>query len=379
LAACGSDDEGTATTAFAGDVVTSDDGALTIAVPVGATDEAVSATLVADADVPAELDDEVFAGPVYLLGPDGSDFAEPLTLTLTQPVSEFADEGRTPLLVPVLYSPSEGFSLLEGATVEIVDGMVTISGTTTHFSYLTEVRIGQPIATLDPDPVIAEVGATFTIELVSSETGVEGVGWSATPPVTPLENRERTHDFECTEVGSASVTVEVNFDFGDPRSSVHPVADFLNELLEFEPDDLVYLSVDVECVAATTTTGPGDTAVTTTVTTTAAGGDTPLCTPDDDHACHVVPVGDHVAHVKLPREIVEGEAQGEVCVTDTDGTLVGVMQWFFSWFPESGEPSHVEFSIDGCGFWSMSIRSGAPGSMWTSNGTEAVPFADFAG
>ncbi len=103
----------------------SNDGALQVVIPAGALPSNVMVTV-----TPAASPGGGSIGTVYEIGPTGTEFATPITLTLQYDPSKLG--GTDPSMLRVATYASGGWQMLPGATVDTQTK--TVSGTTTHLS-----------------------------------------------------------------------------------------------------------------------------------------------------------------------------------------------------------------------------------------------------
>jgi hypothetical protein len=120
----------TATIGTTGGGLASDDGALQVAIPAGALPSNVMVSV-----TPTTPPGSGSIGTVYEIGPTGTQFATPITLTLQYDVAKLA--GTDPSMLRVATFASGGWQMLPGAKVDTQ--AKTVSGTTTHLSPYTLV------------------------------------------------------------------------------------------------------------------------------------------------------------------------------------------------------------------------------------------------
>ena len=168
LAACGDgdgDDDGPDTI-----VITSDDGRLTIEIPLDALDDedlVMSITAVPKEELPEELQVVRGAGTGYRLEPDGLEFSEPVAVSLELDRSELEDEPEDGISAYALVSFRDGGEpeLLENLVTEARLGEETVvaRGELTHFSWLTKTK-GSLTVRMDLLGREQPVGGTFVAD-----------------------------------------------------------------------------------------------------------------------------------------------------------------------------------------------------------------------
>ena len=159
--------------------VTSDDGKLTLEIPVTAVDEdtEITATAVPLDELPDELQVVQGAGTGYRLEPDGLAFAEPVAVALELDRSELnedPDGGVTAHALVSLGSDGE-LELLDDLVTEASLGSDTIvaRGSLRHFSWLTRTQ-GSLMVRLEEVDIMQPVGATFTAGAIMTNTDASG-------------------------------------------------------------------------------------------------------------------------------------------------------------------------------------------------------------
>ena len=192
LAACGGDAIGTTTTAATTTVavttttteasfeVVSDDGVVTVRVPESAmaTDPGITIRPMEPDEYPTGL--EVITedvGVVYELGPAGTEFAAPVTVSFRLPTHLLADlePNEVPLFV-LFTTSSDRFEMYGDLTVTRNGTELVVTGTTTHFSPVVLAREATTVVTtIDREEI--ENGASMrsvadVIELLNEAPGV---------------------------------------------------------------------------------------------------------------------------------------------------------------------------------------------------------------
>jgi hypothetical protein len=161
--------------------VTSADGVVTVEAPPSVTDQGIVLSispLTADA-MPAGLKSLADSAIVlaYDLGPDGSTFTEPVTVTfLIDPLLYGLDppDGALPLLV-VLTTDSDGaLEIVGGVNVTKQDDIIVVAAELTHFSPAAVVVPGADYLRLQPRVLSLTVGQSerADVELVDEERDI---------------------------------------------------------------------------------------------------------------------------------------------------------------------------------------------------------------
>jgi hypothetical protein len=175
-AACGGGSGGNEEPGTEGRVVASSDGVVEIAVPDGvATDVDLTITPVDNLSEPiaAAASDGLIARE-YDLGPDGTEFAEPVTVTFHL---DAGDLGLAPGELPfaVLVSGSDGeFEGYEDVLIERTEDTVAVSGETSHFSKVA-VLVGGVGVEMTPNGASADVGFYFNVTIEVGELAAFGL------------------------------------------------------------------------------------------------------------------------------------------------------------------------------------------------------------
>jgi hypothetical protein len=116
----------------AGGTVTSADGHAVLTFPPGALPNSVSITTEAMTDAPASS--ELVASRAYNFGPSGTQFNQPVTITLSYDPAQLPN-GLMPTFLRLYLRDGAGWDSIPGSTVDTVAH--TVTGTTTHFSGFT--------------------------------------------------------------------------------------------------------------------------------------------------------------------------------------------------------------------------------------------------
>ena len=241
-AACGGDDgpdapPATPTPNFTS--VTSDDGKLTLQIPLGAIgdDVEISITMVPLAELPEPLKNVRGAGTGYKLEPDGLEFSEPVTAILELDRSELdpEDEGSVTAYALVTQTADGELEVLPEQSLEWTLGEETVisRGELRHFSWITrtkgsltvrleEVDREQPVAATfratgvalnsDDSGSITIVDATLDFQAFGtvSQTGITTISDSSVLTYAQLAtvNTQKIGAFECgDEAGIGSYGV----------------------------------------------------------------------------------------------------------------------------------------------------------------------------
>lgn len=175
----------TTTTAEPGFEVVSEDGDLTVWVPVSAaaTDPGITVRLLTPDEFPPELaaaadDPEV---RIYNLEPDGLVFDAPVTVTRRLDAVRFEDlaPNEVPVMVILTRNPDGAYELYSDLAVRRDGADVFVSGTTTHFS---------PAIVIRESPTLSVTLSREQIENVASARSFEHVATllNETPGVIPV-------------------------------------------------------------------------------------------------------------------------------------------------------------------------------------------------
>jgi hypothetical protein len=153
----------------AGGMVESADGALKVAIPAGALPADVMVTI-----APASSPGAGAVGTVYEIGPTGTQFAMPVTLTFDYSGVDL--NGMPPSALRVATFASGSWQVLTGASVD--PGAQTVSGTTTHLSPYAMVAGAAA-------PTCTTISGGQSCSGSGPGGGVDGTGGSATVTCTP--------------------------------------------------------------------------------------------------------------------------------------------------------------------------------------------------
>lgn len=234
----------TTTTTEPGFTVTSDDGAVTLEVPVEAMadDPGITITVLDPADYPPELASAA-QNPntrIYRLLPDALTFDAPARLTRTIDVDNFgalADaDHEIPIAVLLVRSPDGEYQPLDDLHVMRRGDTVELSGDITHFSTLVTVSEQQSM-TLHPGPSHRSFATEAGVELFL-EAFFEDLGGSPLRITSGIEGwgRSRSPNIEFRFNGTTGVTCTEPAD--DPRN---PRLGFRFELVPGVEADVVGL------------------------------------------------------------------------------------------------------------------------------------------
>jgi hypothetical protein len=232
--ACGSSDDasspkgGGSESAAEPLTVTSEDGLLTLDVPADLVPEGEEITVTQrSGDEIPELAKAGLTGTVYELGPDGLEFADPVTVSRQVDPETVGTDIDEAMLVPLLAvrDSDGGWEWLEDQVVQIDPddpSKVQVTGTTTHFS--TVVAFGglmEASMEFKPDWTTFSVGEKFTVALrLSSQAQLGDVKPNAIiqfaeylgPALSFLDQGSKSYDldssdqaFTCAKAGSGSL------------------------------------------------------------------------------------------------------------------------------------------------------------------------------
>ncbi len=267
LAGCGGGDGGpTSSTSDGGPTsFTSDDGVVSVEVPPGAAPDSFSGTVTkGDLSVlGVDISDVESALLVYQLGPDGTEFDEPVMVTfrISPALGGFDPDLGLPLSLVVIEDDAGGFEPL-GSMTSFLDGdVLVVEGTTTHFSTaVVEVINGHIELVVDPPGRRKNVDSLFEVRIEESgATGDEDdnfavvgrVDYSSERPIEIFAIESNVATMECIEEGEGTIDALV---FGADIHSIGGNLDLLGAWLfvhlltggSFE--FFGSLSLDIECV-----------------------------------------------------------------------------------------------------------------------------------
>ena len=219
----------TTTTAEAGFEVTSEDGAVTVHVPASAMaqDPGITIRALAPEEYPAGLgalaDDP--ATRVYDLGPDGTEFVVPVTVSIRIDATTLPDLAPNEVPVFLLFTTADdGFEVYDDLAITRRGSEVVVSGSVSHFSPVVSVRESTTaVVSLDQEaleslPSARSVGSI--LELITEApgsipvtAGFRDAAGSSLPgrptflaldgvPATPRGSRL---DISCDEIGEIEV------------------------------------------------------------------------------------------------------------------------------------------------------------------------------
>ena len=272
LAACGGGDDGL--TSF-----TSDDGVVSVEVPPGAAPDDFSATvsLSDPSALGVDTSDVESVILVYELGPDGTEFDEPVTVTFRIPsaIGGFDPAAGLPVSLIVIEDGTGGFEPL-GSMKSFLDGdVLVVEGTTTHFSQAVIMLAGVEVFfSLNPPGLMKPVESTFNVSLGLRLTlngyGIESLfigrtDFAATGAleVVSVDSKDAA-TIRCAKKGGGVVEATV---FGDLADAI-PIATLAQLLTGGSGEFIGSLSLEIECVE-----GPADTTSTTSTTEPPTGSD----------------------------------------------------------------------------------------------------------
>ena len=149
-----------------GGSVTSSDGMVTVEVPAGAAPDGITVTVdVGDSgSLPQQLLDSGLPVFVYELGPDGTQFAEPVTVTFRIPaaLAGFDRAVGMPLAVLASRSGDELLNVYTSVNVSLDGDVLVVSGSTDHFTQAVVILSGVSLSLVTlPSPVKVGEGKIF--------------------------------------------------------------------------------------------------------------------------------------------------------------------------------------------------------------------------
>lgn len=148
----------------AGTTVASDDGKLSLFVPEGAMPEGTDVSIISvpHDQLPVELSQLVGSGTGYGLEPDGLEFSQPATATLTLDRSELDDaEGTQSAYALVSFNSTAGREVLDSDTAATTGGdEISVTAQIQHFSTISRTK-GSLMVSLDTVPRGQVVGAQW--------------------------------------------------------------------------------------------------------------------------------------------------------------------------------------------------------------------------
>lgn len=247
LAACGGGDA--EQTMFA-----SDDGVVSVEVPPGAAPDGFSGT-VSKSDLPAlgvDISDVESVFLVYDLGPDDTEFDEPVTVTfrVSAALGGFDPNLGLPLSLVVIEDGAGGFEPL-GSMTSFLDGdVLVVEGTTTHFSKAAmEIGRGSIRLGLEPFGKTKKVGSQFeALVFEQNDTGSIRLGrvdFSFEGSISEVSIQAAVATVLCAEKGEGLVEARV---FGGDENNPWDLLVFANLFTGGSAEYLGKLSYDVECV-----------------------------------------------------------------------------------------------------------------------------------
>jgi len=168
------------TTAEAGFEVTSEDGAVTVHVPASAMteDPGITITRLETVDYPPGLgvvaDDPT--ARVYDLGPDGTEFDAPITVSLTIDLADLPDLAPNEIPAYLLFTTSgDGFEMYRDLAITRHGSEAIVSGTVSHFSPLIAVReTATPVVAIDRTDLEATASLRSFDQILDLMTEVPG-------------------------------------------------------------------------------------------------------------------------------------------------------------------------------------------------------------
>ncbi len=256
-----------------GGVIEYPDGRLRLSIPEGALAEDTEITV-------RELADEELEPPlagatlekVYRLGPDGLQFALPVTVTLQLPGSSEPAPGESNVAVFANFSASADSEVPAGQLIQVNDDGLLLTGAINHFSNLIAVRVQGLSITFDVNPTSQMVGQTFeasvslvttadffgSLELNEVLVSESAPGKTSLPLqpilvpglsnlfIDPNETNSGQLNISCEQVGSGALSADANL--------ATLIAQFLTEIDVFNVSALndvrIGTSAAVTCLPA---------------------------------------------------------------------------------------------------------------------------------
>lgn len=275
LGACGGGDNATVTdetvsSSGSGDdeaaVFASDDGVVSIVVPSGAAATGFKGMVSAGdpSSLGIDMSDVESVLLVYELGPDGSKFDQPVTITfrISPDLGGFDPSVGLPLSIVLIEDGADTFEPLQDMRSSFDGDVLVIEGTTTHFSRaVVEVGAhGQITLTLNPTGDTKKDGAEFHAFIAKSRLHAEHdegfsigrVDYSTGGPIDIIgTNAAHRATMKCSDEGEDTIRAlvygELDSDHEDP---VHRIAQvFTGYSTSFLGD----VTLEVRCIADNTT------------------------------------------------------------------------------------------------------------------------------
>ena len=265
LAGCGGGDGGpTSSTSDGGPTsFASDDGVVSVEVPPGAAPDGFSGTVTKSdpSALSVDISDVESVFLVYELGPDGTEFDEPVMVTfrISPVLGGFDPDLGLPLSLVVMEDDAGGFEPL-GSMTSFLDGdVLVVEGTTTHFSK-TIIEIGNfyLVLGLDPEGETKKVGSQFEAEVKLQGGELEDPGlpddrdlrlgrvdYSFGGTISEVSIQAAVATVLCAEEGEGLVEARV---FGSDKDAILDFLWLANVLTGGSAEYLGKLSHDVECV-----------------------------------------------------------------------------------------------------------------------------------
>ena len=206
LGACSSSKNGGSTPALNTNQIGATGGSVTTAngsgvtIPPGALGSSVNVTVEVDPNAPAPPSAWIAVGPTYLVGPEGQQFSQPVTVTIAFDPARLPT-GKTAHDISVLTSPATGTPSYGPLTTTEVDS-THISAPTTHFSYFMAV-VPNGVGNVDAG---AETGSDSSSDAGSEASATDGSQDSTTADALP--NGDGGSDAGDAPVLDASTTLE---------------------------------------------------------------------------------------------------------------------------------------------------------------------------
>jgi len=332
------------TTTNPGFEVTSEDGDLIVEVPAEAmaTDPGITIGVLAPEDFPPELaaaaDDP--NARIYDLGPEGLEFAAPVTVTRRIDAARF--EGLTadmvPLVAMITHNTDGTYEAYDDLRVTRRGDDIFVSGTTTHFSPAIAVNLGQYVESYLDDPHLGyatekgtglQIGYRFygsDLTALEPPAMLEPVGYTRSSDLEFGASGSML-DVRCLDIGDAMprLGVRVTLEAGAPESQVRLrtlptlipalerieiMAKNISEFYCLDPATSIILALTVFAVS---------------IFTDHPGGDTYI--PNEEFYG-----GFSGALLRFSyAERLEGAWAGLICDNDNDGQLDPTDTWYAPW------------------------------------------------
>ena len=265
IAACGGSDSAVDTAADAADGVVesgdglstfaSDDGVVSVEVPPGAAPEGFAGTV--SLSDPSALDVDISDVEsvllVYELGPDGTEFSEPVTVTFRIPraLGGFDPDLGLPISLIVIEDGAGGFEPL-GSMTSFLDGdVLVVEGTTPHFSTaIAFVEDHEVELVIDPPGRENVIESLFQVSVKERNPDkdlvpvtINRIDFSIEGPLEVFSDDGKVATIECVRAGVGTIRARL---FGTTFGYGAFIDAFTGGTAEF----LAVLSVEIECTGS---------------------------------------------------------------------------------------------------------------------------------